>query len=48
MKIMPEIFRDSTSNLFESARWASLNKGEPINEKQWEPPERFNCINAIY
>ena len=32
-KIMPEIFRDSTSNLFESARWTSLNKGEPIDEK---------------
>jgi len=32
-KIMPEIFRDSTSNLFESARWTSLNKGEPINEE---------------
>ena len=32
-KIMPEIFRDSTSNLFESARWASLNKGEVINEE---------------
>ena len=30
-KIMPEIFRDSTSNLFEPARWAELNKGLPIN-----------------
>ena len=30
-KIMPEIFRDSTSNLFEPARWAKLNEGAPIN-----------------
>ena len=30
-KVLPEIFRDSTSNLFEPARWARLNQGFPIN-----------------
>jgi hypothetical protein len=33
-KIMPEIFRDSTSNLFEAARYKPLNEGVAINNNK--------------
>ncbi len=32
-KIVPAIFRDPSSNLYEASRWARLNAGDPINPK---------------